>query len=168
MWFKKWRKSVRAIAIIAELPPTTQPCRTVTVLSCVHYPLEKNDKHGLRIVGRRFYVESLVRCNLQDLPLSAQYMCPRRPPICKRRKQCKTDAELFLEKNKDSKRKKPYYWQSTFDTKPTITAPQVVTSCSITTGLATGTAEISIDGFCFSLLISSIFALPLPLLLSLL
>ena len=53
--------------------------------------------------------------------------------------------------------------QSTYDTKPTITAPQVVTSCSITTGLATGTAEISIDGFCFSLMISSIFALPLPL-----
>ena len=43
MWFKKWRKSLGAIAIIAELPPTTQPCRTVTVLSCVHYPLEKNN-----------------------------------------------------------------------------------------------------------------------------
>ena len=41
------------------------------------------------------------------------------------------------------------FTKSTYDTKPTITAPQVVTSCSITTGLATGTAEISIDGFCF-------------------
>ena len=65
MWFKKWRKSVGAIAIIAELPPTTQPCRTVTVLSCVHYPLEKNNKHDQKIVGRRYYVESLVRCYLR-------------------------------------------------------------------------------------------------------
>ena len=112
MWFKKWRKSLGAIAIIAELPPTTQPCRTVTVLSCVHYPLEKNNMYDQKIVSRRFYVESLVCCSLQDLPLSAQYRCPRRPPICKRGKQCKMDAELFLQKNKELKRKKTYQRQN--------------------------------------------------------
>ena len=54
VWFKKWRKSLGAIAIIAELPPTTQPCRTVTVLSCVHYPLEKNNMYDQKIVSRIF------------------------------------------------------------------------------------------------------------------
>ena len=29
-------------AIIAELPPTSEPCRTVTLLCCVHHTLEKN------------------------------------------------------------------------------------------------------------------------------
>ena len=40
MWLKKWQLLV-AIAIIAELPPTSEPCRTVTVLCCVHHTLEK-------------------------------------------------------------------------------------------------------------------------------
>ena len=70
MWFKKWRKSLGAIAIIAELPPTTQPCRTVTVLSCVHYPLEKNNKHDQKIVGRRFYVESFWFVAVYNIYLS--------------------------------------------------------------------------------------------------
>ena len=102
MWFKKWRKSLGAIAIIAELPPTTQPCRTVTVLSCVHYPLEKNSMKDQKIVGRRFYVVAVYKIYLclPNIGALADH------PSAKEGNSAKWMQNFFFKKNKELKRMK--------------------------------------------------------------
>ena len=81
--WKRWQLLV-AIAIIAQLPPASEPCRTVTVLCCVHHTLERQT--SVNEIWKVSEFVAWVGPNSKVVtspPLFGQCRYPRPPPIWK-------------------------------------------------------------------------------------